>query len=439
MRLLFVRIYLFFMYRKKGIKTSPFSLLKELEESQFWDRKRIESFQLDQMNRLFSSSIENVKYYQQDQYKDILSITNFESFNQNFPELYKENIKAYSSILMNDNLEKRIKHSTSGSTGKPMTIEISGLAESYRIASRLRFFRWWNVDFYDRNVLIWRQPKSKKRIFSLLDRIKIILLGRLKLDVFTLNKDTIFDFFNKIEEFKPVYIRGYKSGIYELARLMHENNLQLKKTQLKLAIVTSEILLEKERDFMEKVFKCKIANEYGGADGGQFAFECPEGSMHINEELVYISADKNNNAHVTELFNNGMPLLKFKNEDSVILSDEHCSCGRKLKLISKIQGRITDYIFCADGTKKHSLVFVGIFNTIEDNYKESINQFQAIQTGNKLKLKLIRGANYSDEVKKLLKLLVRQEICDNIVLEIQLVEQIEREKSGKLRYFIRNE
>jgi len=437
MRLFLVKIYLFFKYRKQGVKINPFSLLKELEESQYWDRNKIESFQLQHLNKLFSYSKKNVKYYQQDKYKNISSISNFEYFNKNFPALSKENIKDNSSILMSENVGKRIKHATSGSTGKPMTIEISGLAEAYRIASRLRFFRWWKVDFYDRNVLIWRKPKQKSQIFSLLETIKIKLLGRLKLDVFKLNKHTIFYFFNKIEDFKPLYIRGYKSGIYELARLMDINNLQFKKTRLKVVVVTSEILLEKERDFMEKVFKCKIANEYGAADGGQFSFECPNGTMHINEELVYISSDKNSNAYVTELFNNGMPLINFKNEDRVKLSDEQCSCGRNLMSISKIEGRITDYIACKNGTKKHSLVFVGIFNDIEDKYYESISQFRVIQNGNKLKFEIIASENYSDKVESLLELLVRQEICDSIDIEIQLVEKIQREKNGKLRYFIK--
>jgi len=437
MRLFLVKIYLFIKYRKQGVTTNPFSLLNELEESQYWDRNKIESFQLNHLNELFSYSKKNVKYYQQDKYKDISSVSSFESFNKNFPALYKENIKDNSSILMSDNVGKRIKHATSGSTGKPMTIEISGLAEAYRIASRLRFFRWWKVDFYDRNVLIWRKPKPKSQIFSLLETIKVKLLGKLKLDVFELNKHTVFDYFNKIEKFKPLYIRGYKSGIYELARLMDINNLQFKKTRLKVVVVTSEILLEKERDFMKKVFNCKIANEYGAADGGQFSFECPDGSMHINEELVYISSDENNNAHVTELFNNGMPLINFKNEDRVTLSNEQCSCGRNLMIISKIEGRTTDYIACKDGTKKHSLVFVGIFNAIENEYQESINQFRAIQKGNKLKFEIIAGKNYSDKVENLLELLIRQEICNNIDIEIQLVDQIQREKNGKLRYFIK--
>ena len=49
------------------------------------------------------------------------------------------------------------------------------------------------------------------------------------------------------------------------------------------------MLLIEERRFIQDVFGVKVANEYGAADGGQFAFECPEGSLHVNEESVFMT------------------------------------------------------------------------------------------------------------------------------------------------------
>lgn len=253
-----------------------------------------------------------------------------------------------------------------------------------------------------------------------------------------MNDKTIFSYVKQIDDFDPKYIRSYKSGLYEFARLMEKHKLQFKKADLKVAIVTSETLLDSERKYIENILKCKVANEYGAAEGGFYACECPDGSMHINEETNFITTDINNNAIVTELFNNSMPLINFKNDDKILISNDYCTCGRTSRLIIRIEGRVGDYILCPDGTKKNSFVLAYIIReSVEEGYKGSIKQYRVIQNENKFLMEFVPGENYTEEVSDIIKKRMHKEIGQEIEIEIKLVPQIKREKSGKLRIFIR--
>ena len=116
------------------------------------------------------------------------------------------------------------------------------MAEVYRKAGSIRLKDWWNIKPYDKSVLIWRyENKSNGNIIY---RIKKFFLFRYDINVYSLNDTNIKRHFNYIEKFKPVYIRGYASGILELAELLKKHNLKFKKAKLKVVITTAENLLK---------------------------------------------------------------------------------------------------------------------------------------------------------------------------------------------------
>ena len=53
-------------------------------------------------------------------------------------------------------------------------------------------------------------------------------------------------------------------------------------------MVTAESMTIQQRQVIEKVFGCKVANEYGCSETGGFVYECPNGSWHISSELVFV-------------------------------------------------------------------------------------------------------------------------------------------------------
>ncbi len=433
------RIYQYFRFKYKNFPQSPLSILKELQKREYSERVDTEEYQLKKLNVLIHEAHENTLYYKNNIPSDLTPITSLHEFKDSFPKLTKKEIREKFENLINYSKKNRYAHATSGSTGTPIVTEISAMAQAYRLAGIMRFYSWWGVEPNDRSVLIWGLRKTLKKKNGIISRIKKRFRNRLDINVFDLNEKTIFKYFDAIEQFNPIYLRGYKSALFSLAELMHRNNLEFTKIDLKVIIVTSEVLHEHERKFMEEVFKCRIANEYGAGECGLYAHDCPEGSMHINEESIFITTDSENNSIVTELHNDGMPLINYMNNDRIEISNEFCTCGRTSRLIKKVYGRINDYIICTNGSKKSSHVFNHLMKELNDiGYENSFRFFKVTQSNKDFLLEVVAGDNYTQKASEYYQQRMREEIGEGINITMKLVPEIIRDKSGKLRYFVNN-
>ena len=57
-------LYMALKFSLKGLKNNPFKVAKFLNQSQFWDRNKIEKFQLNSLNEILTRAKKDVKYYQ---------------------------------------------------------------------------------------------------------------------------------------------------------------------------------------------------------------------------------------------------------------------------------------------------------------------------------------------------------------------------------------
>lgn len=219
---------------------------------------------------------------------------------------------------------------------------------------------------------------------------------------------------------------------------MEKKNLRFVNFDLKVATVTAEKLYENERKYIETVLGCKVANEYGAVEAGLFAYECPMGSMHINEEAVYMYTNKKNEAIVTEFFNDSVPLINYKNEDIISISENYCTCGRTSRIINDIEGRVSGYIKRTDGTRINQLILPIIFRKFyEGKFKNSVRKYKIIQKGFFFTVKIIPLENFNKECEDYIRKSMFKEIGNDIDIKIELVEKIERGKSGKVAIFQR--
>ncbi len=137
---------------------------------------------------------------------------------------------------------------------------------------------------------------------------------------------------------------------------------------IEVAFVTSERLYDDQRDVIERVFGCRVANGYGGRDAGFIAHACPQGGMHITAEDIIVEvigtdghavgSEASGEIVVTHLATADYPFIRYRTGDFGILDSRACSCGRGLPLLKEIQGRTTDFVVAADGTLMHGLAVV---------------------------------------------------------------------------------
>lgn len=413
----------------------PYKIYNFLMTSQYWENDKLQNYQISRFNKLIKSAFK-VPYYNSILFKNKsdLNIEEIRNLAVTEKEVFQQNPTTFSS----GNLINGFTHASSGSTGKPTKITISKEAEAFRKASVIRFREWWNLKPEDKLINFTAYPRSSS---SLIKRIKNYFNPKLDIDIFSINKENIYSLYERIKFYKPEYFRGYVSSIKQFGVLLLENELDARILNLKLIIVTSEILYESDRAILEEIFGCKVANEYGCAEGGLIAYECPKGGMHIQEEMILLFTNNKDEIISTELNNDLTPLINYKIGDKVILTNKKCGCGRNLKLIERIEGRIgSDDIIKPDGSRMNYLFFDKMIKNMSNtDLWGGIQRFQIIQKGIGFNIYLVKGDSYSNDVNSYFVNYIKKGISEDVNVKIFFVDDIKPEKSGKYRIFKRIE
>jgi phenylacetate-CoA ligase len=128
----------------------------------------------------------------------------------------------------------------------------------------------------------------------------------------------------------------------------------------KVLISTGEPLDEPTRSYVERRLGSPVCQMYGSNETGSLALDCLEGrGLHIFSDRAIVevlskdgepvSPGEIGEIVVSELLNEGMPLLRYKMRDLGYSSSEMCSCGRSLPLLKSVEGRQIDCITTRDG------------------------------------------------------------------------------------------
>src|SRR5690606_7341950 len=149
-----------------------------------------------------------------------------------------------------------------------------------------------------------------------------------------------------------------------------ENNKFTKILKPTAIITTAEVLSESDRAVIERVFGCKVFNEYGCGEVGTIAHECKFGNLHVNSENVIVEIVDDHGEGVaigevgeivvTDLVNYSMPLIRYKIKDFGAFGSDCCECGVGLPIIKEIFGREYDYLVNDIGEKFHGEFFLYI-------------------------------------------------------------------------------
>lgn len=427
------------LYLKKKFEKSPLDLYSILEKTNDWNSQQYKNHQDERVRKLLGIIERDVEFYKNFLSQNFFKFQGMDDLQNNLPNITRELLLERKGEFINFKKYGYYIHATSGSTGIPLKVLVSNEAEAYRKASLHYFLNWWGIKPGERFVYLWGtlpQHTLKKKVSIF---VKNKMHNRLFVNVFEINEINLLKTVREIMDFKPKYMRGYTSAFLELAHLMKKNNIIFKNSFCKVIVVTAETLTKNGRDLIEGTFGCKVANEYGSSEVGTMGFECPDGSIHLNEYCNYIRTDENGNVFITDLFNDAMPIINYQNKDRIEISKDACSCGRSSRVIRNINGRLTDSIICTDG--KHVSCF--ILNSImvnlnkTDEFKDYIQQFRFKQKGNQLFAEILPNGEFDQKIENIIRNEVRTQICSDLEVSILFVEKLSREKSGKLRFFER--
>jgi phenylacetate-CoA ligase len=419
------------------------ALRKQMEEVQWWPAERIAAFQLQRLRDLLQDVGTHVPYYRalfEQQGFDPNSVNSTADL-QRLPFLTKSIIRANSEALKNTKAQGLTRFNTGGSSGEPLVFFIGNKRISHDVAAKWRATRWWDVDIGDPEIVVWGSPIE----LSKQDHIKAWrdkLLRTQLLPAFEMSASKLDQFIGLIREVKPRMLFGYPSALTHIAKHAQKRGIKMNDLGIKVAFVTSERLYDEQRHIIGQAFGCKVANGYGSRDAGFIAHECPAGNMHLTADDIVVEiindagqvqpAGVAGEIVVTHLSTNDFPFIRYRTGDIAALGDQPCSCGRGLPLLQDIQGRSTDFVVATDGTVLHGLSLVYILRDLP-----GVQAFKVIQESRALtRVLLVADAHFSNASLTLIQSGFKRRLGAEVTVVVDLVDQIEAEKSGKYRYIV---
>ena len=179
------------------------------------------------------------------------------------------------------------------------------------------------------------------------------------------------------------YLHGYSSMIYEMAKMVNDGRLEVGKSSIALIKGTSEKIFDFYQVAIKKAFGSKMVSEYGSAEAGIIAFECPHGKMHVNMENCIVEVDSDSEILVTNLNSYSFPIIRYKQGDIISLEtgSKRCVCGMNHDVILEVTGKVGKKIH---GQMKSypSLVIYYIFKNLYFDYGVSLDaQFIQFRKG----------------------------------------------------------
>ena len=424
----------------KGEKVGKY--LNQLEESQYFSKEQLEDLQIQKLQNLLVYVNENSLYYKNLFEKELINpkeITSFEQF-QKIPFLTKEIITTQQNNLTTQNYQGKIYQcTTSGSTGKTLNFTVTSEYSSWDWASRWRARRWFDVNIGDKEMAIWGRPVYNK-LSRFFDPVKAIFRNTILLDGFDVSEENLEKYSRILFRYKPEYIYGYSNSVFQLAKHIYDFHHQKTIPTIKAIFVTAEMLYPDQRDIVEKVFNAPVSNEYGCSEVGGFAFECKEGNWHISSENVIvesISIDENPPEFVlTSLTNFHMPFIRYRIGDLGELSNDKCTCEVNLPILKFNAGKTTDVIRLKNGRKLTSEIFLYLTRAMVENKLQPLKNFKIIQKEFDLFTILHENEINSESKKQFTQLFLNLLKENDIIIQFQQVEKLEKDKTGKFRYYI---
>jgi phenylacetate-CoA ligase len=360
---------------------------------------------------------------------------------QRLPLLGKAEIRANADALKADNAVGLARFNTGGSSGEPLIFFIGNQRVSHDVAAKWRATRWWGVDIGDPEIVVWGSPielTAQDRVRALRDK----LLRTELLPAFEMSAAKLDGFVARIRERRPKMLFGYPSALSHIARHAEKRGLRMDALGIKVAFCTSEKLYDHQREAIERIFGCAVANGYGSRDAGFIAHQCPAGGMHLTAEDLIVEivdaagrvlpAGEAGEIVVTHLATGDFPFIRYRTGDVAIMDTAACACGRGLPMLKEIQGRTTDFVVARDGTVMHGLALIYILRDLPQ-----VAGFKIMQESLDLtRVQVVPGPGFDADITRHIQRGMAARLGEGVHIEVEEVNEIAPEKSGKYRYVV---
>lgn len=415
----------YYIYRLASSIRNPslYSIYEELKSNESLSRDELQSIQLEKLKTLLAFAGKYSPYYKRI-FGDIgFDPESFKSFSdiENIPPSNKRVLIENNKVVHTDYPFKKIRKAiTSGTSGESLSFMRSEQWDSANRAGVMRGYSWYDVKVSDKNGYFWGYNIDS----SASTKIRLMDAMQNRFRLFQYTDKEIENFCENIKD--ATYLSGYSSMIYKVAQEVNKRGISF--SNIKMVKGTSEMILPKYQEEVKKAFGLQMISEYGAAETGLIAFECPHGRQHINTDAVFVETDHNDEILVTNLYSFSFPIIRYRLGDIVTLSDDTCSCGMKHPLLEDIVGRKGDNVV-GKFREYPSFTFYYVFKNLalEDGLKLNYKSYQE----SKGEVVIQIEGEYSNDTCLLLKKHLHTYFKDDVSFVIDFVPNFSSDKKKR--------
>lgn len=424
---------------------APFrEALAELLERERWSPERLREWQDERLRHVVRIAYDRTVWYrtQMDERglgpDDVRGVADLPKL----PFLSKEVVRERGSELMTRSRPARhwLHGHTSGTTGSPLGLwydrDLCVLNNAVDVRQKIwggmRDGDWVGL-FLGRVVVapeqlrppFWRRNHVQRQVWF---------------SAFHLSDENLPSYLTEIRQRDLRFLDGYPSTLFIVAQHLLRRGERLPMTAV---FTSSETLHRLQREAIEEAFECRLFDYFGLAERVLFASECEaHAGKHLVEDFGFTEVVDERGEPVpdgrpgvlvgTSLHNVAMPMLRYRTSDVSAVVRGQCACGRPFRRIEDVATKAEDIVVTPDGRMISPSILTHPFKPFDQILKSQILQERA----DALCVKLVPSDRFSDADREKLVAGLRERLGDEVEIEVQIVDDIPCEASGKFRWVI---
>jgi phenylacetate-CoA ligase len=206
----------------------------------------------------------------------------------------------------------------------------------------------------------------------------------------------------RLAELRPDVLAGYGSHIEELFKVVAHRGLPMQLPRV--VQYGGEAMSSEARELIENHFRVPVLSNYNAVEAFKIAHFCElRRGYHLYEDICDLwivgpdgepcAAGERGEVVISNLLNRATVLLNYRLGDYARLSPDLCECGRTSKVLSAVEGRVSEIIHLPSGDFVHPFA---LFPVIK-KHRDDIVRWQVVQrepTTFELKLVLHEPSNF---------------------------------------------
>ncbi len=415
--------------------------LDGLMQSEWWSAAEIQAYQDERLRALVRHAYDHVPFYRDRmdglrlRPDDIRSVADLPKL----PILTKEEVRQNAERMVATNVDRASLRlvRTSGTTGKSLHFYVTNESVAFRWAvwwrHRVRFgvdVKNWHANFTGKLVVPPEQSAPPYWRWNYPMRQVLLNMQHMVPD----KVPAIAEFLGS-RDF--VYYSGYPSILHAFARGLIDQGIELK-SKPRFVFTGAENMLDDQRRDIGAVTGAVLSDQYGFSEGCANASHCPElvyhedfeyGILECGDPVTEENGETRGNIIATGFASTGFPFIRYEVGDVGVWAEPGytCACGRHSKVLTRIDGRMDDYVVTPEG--RRIMRFDYIFKDTA-NIRES----QVVQRRlGEIELLIVRRPGYSAAEEAYLRHEIATRVSPGLEVRFRYVDEIPRERNGKYR------